>query len=402
MSQEEQVIEQVVDETVEAKPEAVEQPKEEKVSYKEITDDGTIKLNLAKLDEFQKQQEQQPEQEKQEVVEEQQETVVEEKTEVAEQPVLEEVKEEEQEKQQEVETQVEQQVQPEEKVDEVKQEVTEQPQVKLPENIESLVSFMEETGGSLEDYVRINADYSNVDNDTLLREYYKSTRPHLNFDEINFLIDDQFKYEEDVDEERDIRKKKLALKEEIAKAKGFLTKMKDQYYKEVKLTSKLDPKQQEAISFYDKYNQQQTETAKIQKQQQDHFLNVTDNVFNDNFKGFDFNVGDKKYRYNIKDVSGVKEYQSNIANFVNEFVDDNNLLNDAAGYHKALYAAKNIDKIVSHFYEQGKADAIKETTANAKNIDMSPRTSPVVEANGVKFRVLNGEDSSRLKFKIRK
>ena len=261
---------------------------------------------------------------------------------------------------------------------------------------------MEETGGSLEDYVRLNADYSNVDNNTLLLEYYKTTKPHLNMEEINFLIEDTFQFDEELDEPRDIKKKKLAFKEEIAKAKKHLVGLKDQYYKELKLGSKLTKEQQEAISFYNKYNQEQQAVVKAQKASADHFLKQTNNVFNQNFKGFDFNVGEKTYRFKVNDIEGTKKYQSDILNFVSEYVDENNMMKDAKGYHKALYAAKNIDKIVKHFYDQGKADAIKETSMNAKNIDMSPRTAaPVVDAGGRKFRVLSGDDSSSLKFKIR-
>ena len=261
---------------------------------------------------------------------------------------------------------------------------------------------MEETGGSLEDYTRLNADYSNIDNDTLIIEYYKNTKPHLNMEEINFLIEDNFQFDEDIDEPRDIKKKKLAFKEEIARAKKHLTGLKDQYYKEVKLGSKLTREQQEAVSFYNKYSQEQETLGKAQKASAEHFKNATDNVFNQNFKGFDFNVGEKTYRFKVSDVQSTRQYQSDILNFVSEYVDENNMMNDAKGYHKALYAAKNIDKIVKHFYDQGKADAIKETTMKAKNIDMSPRSAtPTVDASGFKVKVLSGDDSSRLKFKIR-
>ena len=212
---------------------------------------------------------------------------------------------------------------------------------------------MEDTGGSIEEYVRLNADYSNVDNNTLLKEYYKSTKSHLDNDEINFLIEDRFSYDEDVDDDRDIRKKKLAMKEEIAKAKKFLNGMKDEYYKEVKLGSKLSSEQQEAINFYNQYNQEQAAASEVQQKQYKQFEQSTNNVFNENFKGFDFKVGDKKYRYNVKNASDVKNYQSDISNFVREFLDEKDMMKDAKGYHKALYAGKNIDKIVSHFYEQG-------------------------------------------------
>ena len=307
--------------------------------------------------------------------------------------VLEEVKEEQEVQQEEV---------VEEKIEEPVAQVQPEPQVIVPENLKDLVKFMEDTGGSLEDYARLNADYSNIDDNALLLEYYKTTKPHLNMEEINFLIEDTFQFDEEIDEPRDIKKKKLAFKEEIVKARKHLTGLKDQYYKEVKLGSKLTSEQKEAVEFYNTYKQEQATNSEIQKQQLERFQKSTDSVFNNNFKGFDFNVGEKTYRYNIKDVQGVKEYQSDISNFVREFLDDKNMMQDAKGYHKALYAGKNIDKIVKHFYDQGKADAIKEASMNAKNIDMSPRTAaPVVDAGGRKFRVLSGDDSSSLKFKIR-
>ena len=307
--------------------------------------------------------------------------------------VLEEVKEEDIQQEEEV---------VEEKIEQPVTQTQPEPQEVVPENLKDLVKFMEDTGGSLEDYARLNADYSNIDDNALLLEYYKTTKPHLNMEEINFLIEDNFTYDEEIEEPRDIKKKKLAFKEEIVKARKHLTGLKDQYYKEVKLGSKLTIEQKEAVEFYNKYKQEQTTNSEIQKQQLERFQKSTDSVFNNNFKGFDFNVGEKTYRYNIKDVQNVKEYQSDISNFVREFLDDKNMMQDAKGYHKAIYAGKNIDKIVKHFYDQGKADAIKETSMSAKNIDMSPRTAaPVVDAGGRKFRVLSGDDSSSLKFKIR-
>ena len=386
------------------------EPVKEEVSYKEVTKDGTVKLDLGKLKQFQEQNESTEEQStdevsvrdesntSEEVSEENKEEQVEEITEQSEtqeEVVLEEVTAEEIAETEKVEAQaiIEEPV--------VEQQQAE-PQVQIPENLQDLVKFMEETGGSLEDYVRLNADYSNIDNNTLLLEYYKTTKPHLNMEEINFLIEDNFQFDEEIDEPRDIKKKKLAFKEEIVKARKHLTGLKDQYYKEVKLGSKLTSEQKEAVEFYNTYKQEQATNSEIQKQQLERFQKSTDSVFNNNFKGFDFNVGEKTYRYNIKDVQVVKEYQSDISNFVREFLDDKNMMQDAKGYHKALYAGKNIDKIVKHFYDQGKADAIKEASMNAKNIDMSPRTAaPVVDAGGRKFRVLSGDDSSSLKFKIR-
>ena len=393
----EDVIQEVkTEETTVQAPVEQQEPAKEKISYKAVKDDGTIKVDLSKLKQFQEQEESAQEEKTEEVPVASEPEVNKEATkETKEETVLEEVTQEEiaETEKAEVETIVE-----EKPVEE------KQPEVVVPENLQDLVKFMEETGGSLEDYTRLNADYSTVDDNALLREYYKTTKPHLDMEEINFLIEDNFQVDEDIDEPRDIKKKKLAFKEEIVKARKHLTGLKDQYYKEVKLGSKLTSEQKEAVDFYNTYNQEQATNSEIQKRQFDHFQKSTDNIFNANFKGFDFNVGEKTYRYNINDVQDVKTYQSDITNFVREFLDEKDMMKDAKGYHKALYAGKNIDKIVKHFYEQGKADAIKETTMSAKNIDMSPRTTakPVVDASGRKFRVLSGDDSSGLKFKIRK
>ena len=407
MSQENQQIEEVVEDAVVENNETTQaETTEKEISYKEVKEDGTIKLDLGKLKEFKNQKTDKDAVQKQSA-DDSDATIVEPQNTSSSEEVAKEVRKTEEEEVvlQEVSDEEEEIKQPQ--VESTQPEVIEKtevaPQRVLPENIESLVKFMEDTGGSIEEYVRLNADYSNVDNNTLLKEYYRSTKSHLDNDEINFLIEDRFSYDEDVDDDRDIKKKKLAMKEEIAKAKKFLNGMKDEYYKEVKLGSKLSSEQQEAINFYNQYNQEQAAASEVQQKQYKQFEQSTNNVFNENFKGFDFKVGNKKYRYNVKNVSDVKNYQSDISNFVREFLDENDMMKDAKGYHKALYAGKNIDKIVSHFYEQGKADAIKETALKSKNIDMGARTvKPVVEAGGMKVRVLGGENSSKLKFKIKK
>jgi hypothetical protein len=282
-----------------------------------------------------------------------------------------------------------------------KEEVTQQ--IELPENIQKLVDFMQETGGSLEDYVRLNTDYSSVDEQTLLREYYKQTKSHLDNDEISFLIEDSFAFDEDIDEERDIRRKKLAYKEEIAKARNFLTDLKGKYYDEVKLTSRLAPQQKEAIEFYNNYKKEQEELTAQQQKASEHFVKQTNTVFNEEFKGFDFKVGENKYRFKVQDVQQTKQVQSDILNSFGTFLDENNMLKDAQGYHKALFAARNADKIANHFYEQGRADAIKQLEAEAKNINMDPRKveSGFVDAGGIKVRAVSGDNSSKLRVKIK-
>jgi hypothetical protein len=271
----------------------------------------------------------------------------------------------------------------------------------LPENIQKLVDFMEETGGDLNDYVKLNQDYSKLDDQDLLYEYYRQTKPHLNAEEINFLMEDSFSYDEEIDEEKDIRRKKLALKEQVASAKSHLDGQKSRYYEEIKAGSKLTPEQQKAMDFFNRYNKESEETKKLTEKQTRTFLNKTNKVFNDKFKGFEYNVGDKKFRFKVNNANEVKETQSDINNFVKKFLNEKNEMSDAAGYHKSLYTAMNADAIAKHFYEQGKADAMKNSVAKAKNINMNPRQAHnEIQAGGIKYKVL-GETSSDFKFKIK-
>jgi len=272
----------------------------------------------------------------------------------------------------------------------------------LPENIQALVNFMDETGGDLNDYVQLNRDYSELDNQDLLHEFYQKTKPHLNNEEISFLLEDQFSYDEDVDEERDIKRKKLALKEQVADAKSHLDGQKSKYYQDIKMGSKLTSEQQDAVSFFDRYNKEEAVREETLNKNTSTFMSKTDQVFNDKFKGFEYNVGDKKFRFNVNDTNKVKETQSDINNFVKKFLNNNDAMEDAKGYHKSLFTAMNPDTIASHFYEQGKADAMKDSVANAKNINMDPRGSHgVVESGGIKVKVL-GDNTADFKFKIKK
>ena len=269
----------------------------------------------------------------------------------------------------------------------------------LPDNINKLIDFMKDTGGTLEDYVSLNKDYDGMDDARLLREYYQQTKPHLSSDEIDFLIEDNFSYDEEVDEERDIKRKKLAFKESIAEAKSNLSNLKSKYYDDLKLSSKLTPEQKEAVQFYNDYKEGQESS----QQQREVFQLKTNELFENDFKGFDFNVGDNKYRYKVKDASAVKGNQSDINTLVSKFVDENNNMKDAAGYHKAIFAATNADAIANHFYEQGKADAIKNSMAKAKNIDMDPRGSheKVTSSSGFKVKAVSGDGIDRLRIKMK-
>ena len=275
--------------------------------------------------------------------------------------------------------------------------------VELPENIQKLMNFMEDTGGDLNDFVTLNQDYSELDNHTLLKEYYKSTKPHLSEDEVDFVMEDTFAYDEDVDEDRDIKRKKLAMKEQVAEAKLHLESVKSKYYEDIKSGSKLTEEQQKAVNFFNRYNEESEQSRETGEKQSNVFREKSDKVFNEGFKGFEYNVGDKKFRFNVKDKQNVRETQGDINNFIKKFLTEDNMIEDAVGYHKGLFTAMNPDQIASHFYEQGKVDALKSSIAKSKNVSMDPRQSHVENMNtsGFKVRALDNDNTSDFKFKIK-
>ena len=289
--------------------------------------------------------------------------------------------------------------------EQVEQAIVEQAAgVELPDNIQKVVEFMNETGGSLEDYVKLNTDYSALNETQLLREFYENTKPHLDREEIDFIMEDNFSYDEEVDEDRDIRRKKLARKEELAKAKNHLDGLKSRYYEEIKAGSKLNPETKKAVDFFNRYKKDNEEASKVAESQVSTFNSKTEKLFSNDFKGFDFNVGEKKFRYKVKNADQIKDTQGDINNFVKKFLNDKNEMSDAAGYHKSLFTAMNADAIANHFYEQGKTDAMKSSVQRSKNIDMNPRGvhENVKPTSGMSFKAIKSGGTSKFGVKTRK
>ena len=291
----------------------------------------------------------------------------------------------------------------EEEEEEEEEEVIED-KVELPENIQKLVDFMNDTGGTIEDYTMLNKDIDSLSEDQLLREYHQNLEPTLDNDEIGFIMEDLYDTDEELDSERDIKKKTIARKRDLAKAKKHLSGLKTKYYDEIKAGSKLNPEQKKAVDFFTRYNSEQEESSKTKTQKQKVFTQKTKSLFNDEFKGFEFKVGEKRYRYNVKDAKGVMNAQADIKNFTKEYLGDDNTLKDAAGYHKALFAARNADAIADHFYKQGQADAIKNASKNSKNINMGPRKGHgknIPNQSGLKARAVENDAPSPGKLRIK-
>ena len=383
------IVEEVADGVTEQPTEQVEEKQIDESKFESAGDDSVIKVDLSNPPEPKSEEvkEKPAEEEKVDVVEE---LVVQEED----VPVLEEITEEDLKDTETIEEEIEEVI--------AESEATGKP---LPENIQKLVDFMENTGGDIQDYVNLNRDISTMDDSEVLDEYYRATKSHLTPEERSFLLEDTFGFNEDEDDPREIRKKKIALKEQVAEAKTHLDGQKSKYYEDIKAGSKLTEEQQKAIDFFNRHNKESEEQNKISEANKRKFKQRTENVFNDKFKGFDYKVGDKKFRFNVKDVEGVKTEQSDLSNFINKFVGKDSTIEDAKGYHKSLFTAMNADAIANHFYEQGKADAIKGQVARDKNINTNPRqTHSEFNASGVKFKVL-GESSSDMKnrsFKIKK
>ena len=268
----------------------------------------------------------------------------------------------------------------------------------LPENIQKLVDFMNDTGGSLEDYVNLNRDYSKMNNTSLVHEYLKSTKPHLDNEDINFLMQKEFAYDEEEAEPSEVRAKQLAFKERLYEAQKHFADSKEKYYADLKLRkqNEVPDEYKEAFDFYNIAKQAEEENTKAKET----FLTKTNNFFKDNFKGFDFKVGEKKYRFKVDNAEKIKNSQSTIDNFIKPFLNKDGYMERTGDYHKALFAANNADKIANHFYEQGRADAIKENIAKSKNIDMTPRVdNSAIPQSDNKVRVVQSDSSDRLRVK---
>ena len=380
----ENVAEEVSNET----PEQVEQPRNEKGQFMSEDDPSVIKVNLDSP----------PVPEEESVEEEVVNTTIEKpetlEKETEETPVIQEVDT--------TETKEAEEVQQAPTPPPQQQQVNQQ----LPDKLQKVVEFMNETGGDLNDYVQLNRDVTKMDDSDVLDEYYRTTKSHLTAEERGFLLEETYGVNEDEDSEKDVKRKKIALKEQVAEARAHLDRQKSKYYEDIKAGSKLTQQQQNAVNFFNRYSKEAEMRKKKSQETQKIFTERTDKVFNDKFKGFEYNVGEKRFRINVKDPNKVKENQSNISNFVNKFANkDKSEIVDMQGYHKSLYTAMNADAIANHFYEQGKADATKARVAKDKNINLNPRqTHSDVNAGGVKYRVLSGESSSEIKnrsFKIR-
>lgn len=274
----------------------------------------------------------------------------------------------------------------------------------LPEDVSAFLNFKKETGRGLNDFVKINSDLDSLNPDQLLKEYYSQKESDLDSEEIDYLIADKFSYDEDLDDEKEIKKKQIEKKKELAKAKKFLEEQKQKYKAPLESSyGSLSAEEQEALKAYKEYSANAQSSQELEQRQAEWFLKKTDEVFNSEFKGFDFKVGDKELKFSPGDYNELKNVQSNINNFIAKFVNSDGLIEDAKGYHKSLAVAMNPEKFAKFFYEQGIADAIEKEAKSSKNINFEVRRSPeVINKGGFKVTSVGESDGRGLRIRFKK
>jgi hypothetical protein len=281
----------------------------------------------------------------------------------------------------------------------------EKPQ-ELPEDVSAFLEYKKKTGRGFEDYVKLNRNFKDMDETQLLREYYQATEEDLDAEDIQYMMED-FAYDSEVDEENVIKKKKLAFKKEIGKARKFFEEQKEMYKEPLESsTASISKEQEEQLAAYDQYvKDAQTYEEEI-KRRRDWFLKKTDEVFDTEFKGFDFKVGEDKVITFLpsKDVEGIKKVNSGANALAEVYLDsETGLIKDASGYHRAISVARNPERFAKFFYEQGKADATEDVTKKIKNVNMTTRSAPqVVKKDGMTIRALNPSEGRGLKIRSKK
>ena len=271
----------------------------------------------------------------------------------------------------------------------------------LPSDVSAFLKYKKETGRGIDDFMKLSKDFNTLSPEKLLAEYYSATESDLDDEDINYMIEDRFGYDPDFDEEKDIKKKEIAKKKELAKAKKFFEDQKEQYKSPLESRgSSVPDEDKEGYNAYKKYVQDAQTVQQESYKKSEYFQKKTEELFNQDFKGFDFNIGDKDLKFLPGDPADLKKSQSDLTNYISKFLDNDGLISDAVGYHRSLSVAMNPEKFARFFYEQGKAEALLDTAKQTKNIDMEVRTSPQsISSSGVKVKSVDDGGGRGLKFK---
>lgn len=273
----------------------------------------------------------------------------------------------------------------------------------LPEDVSAFLDYKKKTGRGISDYVKLNRDFDDMADDQLLTEYFKSTEDGLDEEDIQIMMDD-YSYDEELDDETEIKKIRLKKKKTVAKAKKYFNEQKEMYKQPLESSpAGISQSEMEEVEAALQYIKQSKSYEEELGRKREVFVNQTNSFFDNNFKGFDFKVGEKEIVYNPGDTQSLKKAQLDSSNFMKKYVDENNVITDVSGYHKAMAVAMNPEKFARFFYEQGQADATDNVTRKIKNIQMDERKAPeVTNKGGVQIRSVNSDSGRGLKIKSRK
>jgi hypothetical protein len=274
----------------------------------------------------------------------------------------------------------------------------------LPEDVSKYLEYKKETGRGFNDFVKVNNDYDDLNDDQILAEYYSLTEEDLDSEDIQYLMEERFSYDEDVDDESEQKKKNIAKKRELSKAKKHLNTLKEKYRTPLDSSgNSVSDEELNEIKSYREYVQNSKTTTEANQKKSEYFVKKTNEVFSPEFKGFEFNVGDKTVKYSDGDANEMKAKQINLDNFVNKYTGEDGLINDAYGWHKSISAAMNPERFAQYFYEQGKADTIGDVSKKSKNINMQVRQTPqAIGDTGFKARQISGESGKGLKIRSKR
>jgi len=281
--------------------------------------------------------------------------------------------------------------------------VTEREQEDLPDDIANYMKYRQETGRSFDDYMKLNEDFDSMDQDSLLRQYFKQTQDGLDDEDIDVLMED-YSYDEDIDDDSTIKKAKVEKKKKIAEAKKYFNSQKEKYKVPLESsTASIDPQEKEDLEAYKRYIAEAKTIEEESERKRNWFVDKTNEVFNDEFKGFEFKINDNVMQFKPAEASELKKSQLNPQNFIQKYLDENGMIKDAKGYHKSLAVAMNPERFAKFFYEQGVAAATEDVNKKIKNIDMSERKSPeIVSKNGVQVRSVNPDSGRGLKIRSKR
>ena len=271
----------------------------------------------------------------------------------------------------------------------------------LPEDVNAFLKFKKETGRGIEDFIAVNKDYDKANPDDLLYDYWKQTKPHLDNEDIDFELDSKFGFDEEIDEDDEVRRRKIAKKEELVKAKEYFGKQKEQYQMPLESRAEGVPDaDREGYEAYRKYVEESKGLQDVSEKKRKIFEEETGKVFNKDFEGFKFAVEGKDLLYKPAEADKLRDSQSDINNFITSHLDDEGVIKDAAAYHRSIAVATNPESFAKFFYEQGKSDAVDDYSKESKNIDMNVRSAPeALSKGGFKVTALSEDHGNRLRIR---